>query len=476
VGRNPPRNEAAQGEGEVSRRLARATRLGSRMRIAASSLLHTVLRGQTGFTMGLNLLLMGTSLLSGSLAAHLLGPTGRGQLAAIQLWPLAIMTIGSGGIVEAVSYYSGRFRQQSGVFGITATVMLAVLAIPLVLIGIVAMPHLLAAEPRRIVIESRVYMFIVPVLFFINIPLAVLRGRGDMRMWNMLRLTQPVGYVVILLVAAFLPVDRVTFVAFAMFGWLATHVLVSLALLRWYLPGPHRFDGEQVGPMVRYGALSISSTTPSWLNGRMDQLVMGAFLSPHLLGLYAVAVAWSLAVTPVSNAFGQVILPRLAGAHDRDDAAERLCATSRIASGTNALIGVGFLLISPLAVYVVFGASFAPAIPATMVLVVAAVCLGMNQFLEEAVRGLGRPGLATVAELCGFVVTAVGLALLLPRFGILGAALASLLSYATVLIMLVVILHRRLGLRPRDLLLPRPAEVRSLLDRFRPARTRPARG
>ncbi len=459
-------------DGEIER----PTRVSSGVRIAVSALLHTVWRGQVGFTMGLNLLLMGTSLLSGSLAAHLLGPTGRGQLAAIQLWPLAIMTIGSGGIVEAVSYYSGRFREQSGVFGITATVMLAVLAIPLVLIGIVAMPHLLAAEPRRIVTEAQLYMCIVPVLFFINTPLAVLRGRGDLRLWNVLRLTQPIGYVVILLLAAFLPIDRVTFVAFAMFGWIAAHMVLSLALLRWYLPGPHRFQGEQVGPMLRYSALSISATTPSWLNGRMDQLVMGAFLSPHLLGLYAVAVAWSLAVTTVSNAFGQVILPRLAGAHGSEDAAERLCATSRIASGMNALMGLGFLLISPPAVYVVFEPSFAPAIPATMVLVVAAVCLGMNQFLEEAVRGLGRPGLATVAELGGFVVTVFGLAVLLPRFGILGAALASLVSYATVLIMLVLILHRRLGLQPRDLLLPRPADLRSLLSRFRSARTESVRG
>jgi len=321
--------------------IKRPTRVSSRLRSAVSSLLHTVLRGQVGFTMGTNLLLMGTSLLSGSLAAHLLGPTGRGQLAAIQLWPLAIMTIGSGGIVEAASYFSGRFREQSGVFGITAIVMLAVMAVPLVLIGVVAMPHLLAAEPSRIVAESQVYMLIVPILFFVNTFPAVLRGRGDLRVWNVLRLTQPLGYVVILLAAAFVPVDHVTFVAFAMFGWIAAHVLLSLALLRWYLPGPHRFEGEQVGPMLRYGARSISATTPSWLNGRMDQLVMGAFLSPHLLGLYAVAVSWSLAVTPVSNAFGQVILPRLAGAHGSEDAAERLCATSRIASGINVLMGLG---------------------------------------------------------------------------------------------------------------------------------------
>ncbi len=102
--------------GEVSWHMAPQTRLSSRVRIAALSLLHTVLRGEMGFTMGMNLLLMGASLLSGSLAAHLLGPTGRGQLAAIQLWPLAIMTIGSKGIVEAAVCYSGRFRAQSGVF------------------------------------------------------------------------------------------------------------------------------------------------------------------------------------------------------------------------------------------------------------------------------------------------------------------------------------------------------------------------
>jgi len=63
------------------------------------------------------------------------------------------------------------------------------------------------------------------------------------------------------------------------------------------------------------------------------------------------------------------------------------------------------------------------------VLIVAAVVLSMNRVLGASLRALGRPLDAGVPEFLALAVTAGGLALLLPPFGIMGAAIVSLLAY-----------------------------------------------
>jgi O-antigen/teichoic acid export membrane protein len=272
-------------------------------------------------------------------------------------------------------------------------------------------------------------------------------------------LTLPAGYACILLISIVFPANRVSAVALGMLAWTSAHLALAAWLIRYRLPGSFRFSRDTLRPLARFGGLSVGATAPGWLNARLDQLVIGAFLPPRLLGLYAVGVSWSMAVTPLANAFSQVILPRLAGAVTTDEAVTQLGTTSRLAAVTTAATGVLFLLASPAAVFILFGGSFVPAIPATLVLVIGAVLLGMTQFLEEAVRGLGDPGIAARAEVVGLVVTVPALFLLLPRLSILGAALASVLSYAAILGALSLLLRTRYGLRPAQLFVPRPAEL-----------------
>jgi O-antigen/teichoic acid export membrane protein len=57
--------------------------------------------------------------------------------------------------------------------------------------------------------------------------------------------------------------------------------------------------------------------------------------------------------------------------------------------------------------------------------------LGMNNILSTAFLGIGRPDVASKGELVGLVVTVAALSALLPRYGVLGAALASLLAYSS---------------------------------------------
>jgi O-antigen/teichoic acid export membrane protein len=97
-----------------------------------------------------------------------------------------------------------------------------------------------------------------------------------------------------------------------------------------------------------------------------------------------------------------------------------------------------------------------------LVLVGAASIASVNMVVEEGLRGLGRPVLVLWAELCGLAVTMVALLFLLRPFGIMGAALASVLGYSAVLITLVVASRTLTHLAPMALLCPGRAEIEQI--------------
>src|SRR6202030_2462068 len=68
----------------------------------------------TVITAATNIALAVLGMVSGILAARLLGPHGRGELAAIQTWPSFIASLAMLGMPEAVVYYSARAPSTAG--------------------------------------------------------------------------------------------------------------------------------------------------------------------------------------------------------------------------------------------------------------------------------------------------------------------------------------------------------------------------
>jgi len=118
---------------------------------------------------------------------------------------------------------------------------------------------------------------------------------------------------------------------------------------------------------------------------------------------------------------------------------------------------------APLILRILFGAGFVPATTAFRWLLVAAGVRSCGNILISGLRGFGHPGMSTLARFSSAVVTGIALLVLLPRFGITGAAIASLIGYSVMLgiALFGFVKKRRLRLwtnclRPqrRDLLIP----------------------
>jgi O-antigen/teichoic acid export membrane protein len=179
------------------------------------------------------------------------------------------------------------------------------------------------------------------------------------------------------------------------------------------------------------------------------------------IGLYVVAVRLSEMTTLATDAIADALMPEVAASSS--DRAELLCARSlRLSIYMHAVVLPPLWLAAPLILRVLFGEQFISATGAFRWLLLAAAVWSLGSILISALRGFGYPGLSTVAKFSAAAITTVGLVILLPRFGITGAAIASLVGYSALLLiaLFAFIKKRRLRLwsclRPRwrDLLVP----------------------
>jgi O-antigen/teichoic acid export membrane protein len=203
------------------------------------------------------------------------------------------------------------------------------------------------------------------------------------------------------------------------------------------------------------------------LNLRLDQLLMAAFLSPQILGLYVVAVAWASAASPLLSAVGIVIFPRVASQSILAERIRVLTQGFHLAVLSGAGISILLAAVTPFALPLIFGKPFEQVIPASLILILASVISNINSVLGDGMRGFGRPAVVLVSECVGLVVTTVTLALLLESFGIIGAAISSFLGYSATLLALLVQISRIIDLHFREILLPDRSDLIWVLTRFR---------
>jgi O-antigen/teichoic acid export membrane protein len=169
---------------------------------------------------------------------------------------------------------------------------------------------------------------------------------------------------------------------------------------------------------------------------RADRLALPALASTSALGLYAsVATMTELLAWPL-RAYADSRLGRWRATH-RDGGlnARPIVVTAAVYALVVAPLVAGglYLLIVP-----VFGNQYAPAKVVVLPLVAAAGLYAVSRISLGLLIAKGHNALVSAAEITGFVVSFAAYLLLIPRYGLLGAAYGSLLGYGSCLIFALV--------------------------------------
>ncbi|MDP8988212.1 MAG: polysaccharide biosynthesis C-terminal domain-containing protein [Actinomycetota bacterium] len=214
----------------------------------------------------------------------------------------------------------------------------------------------------------------------------------------------------------------------------AVSVLVGRRLLR--PPVSRRGAGTvatlapaQRREVLRFGGAVVVGDALQLASYRMDLFVLAAFVPVADVGVYAVAVALAEILWQLPQVVSRSILPRIvAGQLDRSGV---LRISKAVGVATAGLALVGWLLAVHL-VEPVFGADFVRVPLVLAVLLPGAVVVSAAKPIAAWTLSCGCPSRNVKASAAGFAVVAAGNVLLVPSFGILGAAVASTLGYGVV--------------------------------------------
>jgi O-antigen/teichoic acid export membrane protein len=418
-----------------------------------------------------NVLIAALGVLSGMLSARLLGPGGRGELAAIQMWPQFFATLAPLGLGQALGYYVARRPQEAGRWLTTGLLYGLVSTLVFMAAGYGLMPYLLSAQPAAVVEAGRAYMWFVPLTLVLTLFAAATSGRNDLVAWNLQRALPAAVWAVTLVVFLFAGLADASLLARTYLLVLAgVAVTVSAALVRLRMAGPFKPAADMVRPLATYGLPVVLSGIPSILNSRLDQIFLAAFLEPSALGLYVTAVAWGGAGSMFANTMVGVAFPRVAGTIDAAQQAREVAQISRLGLAVCLLVTAAATLAAPVAVPLLFGREFAAAVPAALLITPAAGVSSYNLLLETGALGRGKPHFVLISEGAGLGAALLLLWLLLARYGLAGAACVSLMTNLLRSAVLLNLVARHTGTGLKELLLPSRADAALLIGKLRAVR------
>lgn len=385
---------------------------------------------------------IGTSII----LARVLGPEGKGIYSLAVLLPSFIVTFGNLGIGSATAYYvaRGEFRREEilgnnvllsliiGSLGIFTGLVLIFFFREVLFPG-VAKDFLLLA------------LLLVPINIFFSYTWYVLLGAQCIKEFNYVQIVQPIlflGLVVLALLG--LKAGVAGAILAGLITWLVVDILV-FHLAKGASGGfTLRLNISYMKRAVTYGVQAHLSNILGFLNYRVDMFLVNGFLGPAAVGLYSVGIGLAESLWMVSQAAGTVLFPRVAG---ETDVEKRKSFTPLVARAVLWLSALGALVIFFLSRWIIlllYSEAFLPSASALQALLVGIVTLSAWRVLANDIAGRGRPGLNIYIGIAAVTTNVILNLLWIPRYGIVGAAWASTVSY-TVSFLMVLFLYCRLS-------------------------------
>ena len=399
--------------------------------------------------------------------AGILLPEGRGQYALLVLVPGMLNALGQLGLPSAMSFFagrghSGRALQRLG-WGLTA-------ALSLLLVGaaLLALPWLsvafLAPVPYELVLVA---LASVPFQFATAFAGSTLIGRQRLRNYNLIIVAQSSLMLIGILVLVWV-LDLGVAGAIASYVAVAVGAAVATAIELNRMVGQEPDTGPPVklGQVAAYGIKIYPASVTGYFSYRADILVLGATLGDAAaIGLYTFAVSLAELAFMVPDSVSTVFYPRVAGMERRaaDDLAPQV---SRFTLLVTAISVIALVPAAYVVTHVVLPA-YAGSMPAFLVLIPGIIALSVSKVLAGYIGGLGLPLMVARASVANLVINLVANVVLIPILGIVGAAVASLVSYTIHAAILSFIAARLARRRPHEYVIPTTAELRRLVDGLR---------
>jgi O-antigen/teichoic acid export membrane protein len=377
--------------------------------------------------------IVGVGVFSSVLIARSLGPDGRGVLAIATAVTAVAIQLGNLGLHASNTWAIARDPRLLAT--LLSNSVVVSLALGSVLMGIVVglallVPGLIPLDGPLLAVAAVGIPLGLAALLLQNLLLGLQRVRD----YNVLEIgSRALGVGATL---GLIGAGVVSPIAFMVAGTVVGVVILGITADRLRrLAGS--IAGADLGVLRTYsafGARAYLAALASFLVIRLDLFLVEGFLGFGAAGQYSVAVALADLVYSLPVVIGTLLFPRLAR---MESDAERPSDTAMVAKRVLVLMALACgtaAILAPFGIRLLYGAEFIPAVPAFVWLLPGIALLSVHTVYMNYFAAVGLPAIALVAPAVGLGANVVMNVVLLPRAGVVGAAIASTLAYGLMLV------------------------------------------
>ncbi|HEY5640207.1 MAG TPA: polysaccharide biosynthesis C-terminal domain-containing protein [Dehalococcoidia bacterium] len=277
--------------------------------------------------------------------------------------------------------------------------------------------------------------------------------------------------VLVVVLAVGLTVDRAAAIWLISF---ATLLLFTLTIMNRHVHFRPSVNLKALRAQLSFGSRSHFGWILQALNHRLDVFMIAAMVGTGGVGHYLVGVNLAELTWWVPLALGTALFPK-ASAMDSASNFELSAIACRRTLVVTMLAGLGLLTVAPTAIPLVYGGEFVPSVTVFLILLPSGLFYTIHKVLGSSLSAHGMPQATLYAGLVSLPLT-VGLnALMIPRWEITGAAIASDIAYAVNAAVILALFARASKISLREILLFNRSDFRAarhnlktkLLDRLR---------
>jgi O-antigen/teichoic acid export membrane protein len=394
------------------------------------------------------------SFISSIIVARVLGPEQRGVFNYLLISVTFIIPIFSFGFGSGVIYYvSSKKYLPKDIFYSVVLISVIISSTICLLLLLLKQLNLLGTIGNQLGVFEFTGLLLCIILNFIFFFLTrILIGVSNFKNINLLTLFQGLLNPILLLIL-------VGFFGMKLYGavisMVVVNILATVSIIFIFLKNynlVNKFDFDFVKDTFSYGIKSWLGDVAIQANVRLDQVVLGAISKPSSLGIYSISVFLAELLWLIPDAVGPVLFNKITGIKSIEGQENLTKRISRI------LLFIGtvssfFLIIFVCYIIIPFGYGdeYSESIVPFLILIPGTICYILAKVITKILSGTGNIAMTSKATVSGSIISILFYIILIPRFDIVGAAIASSIGYISISLICLYFFKYKLKLTLKNL-------------------------
>lgn len=414
--------------------------------------------------LGANLLITLLGLVGSIILARWLGPSQRGVFAAIVLIPTFVQYFVNFGLSSATIYFTAKPNADKDTIWSNLLLIGSIQSIIGLLIGFFISFSFLKKYGFEIANLGNLYLFTIPLGLFGMYATYILQGSSQFKIVNYLKCIVPSGYFIAIILLKSLNNLSVQNLIFVQLIIQSLYLITAIFFLYKTLLTNFIFkiDYGCIHQMFNYGVKVWFGDVSQLINSRIDQFLIGAFLSTKDLGIYIIAVSTAGFTGIFANAVTTIMLPSVSSKDFYPEKKDETIKFFKKYWVFSIFIHLFFALSLPILIPLIFGNDYYEAVIIGQILIIGNFFINAKTVLGAGLSGMGFPELISTVEIIGMTIALIMSVVLIIKVGLVSVSLAISSSYFVQFVALILFTDKK-GIALRKLVYISPNEFRENL-------------